>query len=249
MLHLMCPSAPPGCPAQDGRRKLASRPLSSHSPPLVSGSWGCLAPHPQRWGAAARGQCRAQAGWARAPSRVPCPEQPGGHHLHSPAHAASQPTGARPHALGSICSTRSPSSPPALSGKRSPATPVLSRLSTGDSVSQGRGGRAARAQSYGRGDGLPAATLRPLVRWHVYRVRVRPPRVWSWQGERAQVEAVRSLPKSPLRPRPGWAVTEASRPPLLAPVSAAGGDLSGPNCCLAQPVTDPILQTAEPRVV
>lgn len=139
MLHLMCPSASPGCPAQDGRRKLASRALSSHNPPLVSGSWGCLAPHPQRWGAAARGQCRAQAGWARAPSRVPRPEQPGGHHLHSPAHAASQPTGARPPALGSICSTCSPSSPPALSGKRSPATPVLSRLSTGRQCQPGQG--------------------------------------------------------------------------------------------------------------
>lgn len=139
---------------------------------------------------------------------------------------------------------------PQLSAANAPQQRQCCRGSArGDSVSQGRGGRAARAQSYGWGDGLPAATLRPLVRWHVYRVRVRPPCVWSWQGERAQVEAVRSLPKSPLRPRPGWAVTEASRPPLLAPVSAAGGDLSGPNCCLAQPVTDPILQTAEPRVV
>lgn len=247
-MHLMCPSASPGCPAQDGRRKLASRPLSSHNPPLVSGSWGCLAPHPQRWGAAARGQCRAQAGWARAPSRVPRPEQPGGHHLHSPTLLLSPQALDRPPWVPSA--PRAAPAAPQLSAANAPQQRQCCRGSArGDSVSQGRGGRAARAQSYGRGDGLPAATLRPLVRWHVYRVRVRPPCVWSWQGERAQVEAVRSLPKSPLRPRPGWAVTEASRPPLLAPVSAAGGDLSGPNCCLAQPVTDPILQTAEPRVV
>ena len=32
-LHLMRPLDPPGCPAQDGRRRLTGRPLSSHSPP------------------------------------------------------------------------------------------------------------------------------------------------------------------------------------------------------------------------
>lgn len=34
-LYLVCPLAPPGCPAQDGRRQLLGTPLLSHSQPHV----------------------------------------------------------------------------------------------------------------------------------------------------------------------------------------------------------------------
>lgn len=151
MLHLMCPSAPPGCPAQDGRRKLTSRPRphTAHPPSVGAGGASPLT-HSHRlegrrscalwlfW-AAAGGQCRAQAGRARALSRVPRLEQPSGHHLHPPAHAASQLTGARPNARGYICSTCTPSSPPLAVAVCSPATPALSRLSTGQRCQPGEG--------------------------------------------------------------------------------------------------------------
>lgn len=39
-LHLMRPLDPPGCPAQDGRRRLTGRPLSSHGPPPACLAWG-----------------------------------------------------------------------------------------------------------------------------------------------------------------------------------------------------------------